>query len=100
MSHPDETPARGAGDALVDIESIRVAGRQRRDLGDIGALARSIRALGVLLHPITLTRDSRLISGYRRLEACRRLGWVTIPARFVESLDDAAKLLTAERDED
>ncbi len=89
-----------AVDAYVYIESVRVDGRRRRDLGDVASLARSIRELGMLLHPITLTRDCRLISGYRRLEACRRLGWVAIPARFVDSLDDAARLLRAEQDED
>lgn len=89
-----------AVDAYVCIESVRVDGRHRRDLGDIDSLAGSIRRLGMLLHPITLTPELGLISGYRRLDACRRLGWVEIPARFVDSLDDAVALLRAERLDD
>ena len=93
-----EQIAPTAIDALVHIESVRVVGRHRYALGNIDELAKSIADVG-LLNPITLTRDCRLVAGQRRLEACRRLGWVEVPARFVDSLDDAAKLLRAERDE-
>lgn len=85
-------------DAFVHIEVVRVVGRHRKDLGDLGKLANSIEDVG-LLNPITLTRDSRLVAGQRRLEACRLIGWDTVPVRFVDSLDDAARLLRAERDE-
>lgn len=85
-------------DALIPIESIQVIGRHRYALGNLRELADSIDDVG-LLNPITLTRDSRLIAGQRRLEACRLLRWVEVPVRFVDSLDDAAKLLRAERDE-
>lgn len=85
-------------DALVHIESVRVVGRHRYALGNLDELAKSIADVS-LLNPITLTRDSRLVAGHRRLEACRRLGWSEIPVRFIDSLDDAAKLLRAERDE-
>lgn len=82
----------------VRIESVRVAGRYRQDLGDVDELARSIRDIG-LLNAITLTPDNRLVAGERRLEACRRLGWETIPARVVATLDSAVQELLAERDE-
>lgn len=85
-------------DAMVFIESVRIVGRHRYALGNLDELAKSIADVG-LLNPITLTRDTRLVAGHRRLEACRRLGWSEIPARFIDSLDDAAKLLRAERDE-
>lgn len=85
-------------DAYLTIDSVEVVGRHRKDLGDVGALARSIQEVG-LLHPITLTRDGRLIAGQRRLEACRLLVWTDIPVRFADNLDDATKLLHAERDE-
>src|SRR5262249_18339912 len=45
--------------------------------------------------PIVVTADCRLLAGYRRLEACRRLGWTDVPVRIVD-LDD---LLRAECDE-
>lgn len=82
----------------VRIETIRVVGRHRYTLGDVGSLADSIADVG-MLNPITLTTNSRLVAGQRRLEASRILGWSTVPARFVESLDDAAAMLRAERDE-
>ena len=50
----------------------------RQDLGDIQGLAASIREFG-LLRPVLLTRDNRLLAGLRRLEACKLLGWKTIP---------------------
>lgn len=85
-------------DAFVRIESIRVVDRHRMDLGDLRELADSIADVG-LLNPLTLTREGRLVAGQRRLEACRLLGWSDAPVRFIDSLDDAAKLLRAERDE-
>lgn len=85
-------------DAFVTIESVQVVGRHRKDLGNLLTLAASIADVD-LINPITLTRDGRLVAGQRRLEACRWLGWDTIPARFIDNLDDAAKLLRAERDE-
>lgn len=87
-----------AAEVQVDIGTVRVVGRHRHSLGDIQGLADSIFDVG-LLNPITLTAGSRLVAGQRRLEACRKLGWAKIPARFVESLDDAAAVLRAERDE-
>lgn len=83
---------------FVAIESIQVVDRHRKDLGDLDSLRDSIEGVG-LLNPVTLTRDSRLVAGQRRIEACRRLGWHFIPARFVDSLDDAALVLRAEMEE-
>lgn len=85
-------------DALIPIEQIWVIGRHRKDLGDIDSLAASIADVD-LLNPVTITPDYRLIAGQRRVEACRRLGWESIPARVVASLDEAAAMLRAERDE-
>lgn len=55
------------------LDSITVGKRHRIDLGDIPALAESIRAEG-LLQPITVTPDGVLVCGRRRLEALRLLG--------------------------
>ena len=51
-------------------------------------MAASIREVG-LLHPITVTRDHRLVAGYHRLEAFRRLGRNRILATVlsVDALD-------------
>lgn len=96
MSTSTVTPV--AIDAFVPIDTIDVNGRHRRDMGDIRALADSIADVG-LLNPVTLTREGRLVAGQRRLEAVRLCGMDTVPARFADNLDDAAKLLRAERDE-
>lgn len=93
-----ETITPVAIDAFVPIDTIDVNGRHRRDMGDIQALADSIADVG-LLNPVTLTREGRLVAGHRRIEAVRLLGMDTVPVRFADNLDDAAKLLRAERDE-
>ncbi len=65
------------------IADIRVGERHRRDLGDIGALAESIADIG-LLHPIIVNEDGLLLAGARRLAACKRLGWMTVPVNVVK----------------
>lgn len=82
----------------VPIDSIIVADRCRKDLGDVAALARSIGEVG-LLHPPVITRDHRLVAGERRIAALKSLGWVEIPCTVADTLTDAAALLKAERDE-
>ena len=64
------------------IKDIIIDHRYRQDLGDIPALAASIREWG-LLRPVLITPDNRLIAGRRRLEACKLLGWETIPVNVV-----------------
>jgi ParB family chromosome partitioning protein len=71
----------------VSIASIHVGERRRQKLGRLGTLARSIKARG-LLHPILLRNGNQLVAGQRRLEACKQLGWTTIPARRVDGLSD------------
>jgi DNA modification methylase len=55
-----------------------IVGPRKRSLGDTSSLAQSINELG-LLHPITILPDGTLVGGYHRLEACKSLGWQTIP---------------------
>lgn len=64
------------------IGSIVVGIRHRRDMGDVEALAASIREVG-LLHPIVVDPQGRLIAGERRLAACKRLGWSDVPVTVV-----------------
>ena len=82
----------------VLVESIRIDGRHRSDLGDIARLAASIKAEG-LINPITITPDGRLLAGERRLAAIRMLGRDKVEARVVDTLNDAAAELRLERDE-
>jgi ParB family chromosome partitioning protein len=89
-----------AGELLTRarIASITVTERQRKDLGDLDALAASIRESG-LLQPVVVNPEGRLVNGQRRLEAAKRLGWTEIDIHVVTGLDDARALLIAERDE-
>ena len=66
----------------LPISSVEVGSRFRKDLGDIDALADSIRTVG-LLHPIVVNENNELIAGVRRLEACKKLGWAKIPVHIV-----------------
>jgi hypothetical protein len=54
----------------------------RHDLGDIQALAESIRQFG-LLRPVLITTDNQLVAGRRRLEACKLLGWETVQVNVI-----------------
>jgi ParB/RepB/Spo0J family partition protein len=73
-------PGRGA--STVAIAAIKVGERHRRDLGDIAALAESIRTVG-LLHPPVVRSDGALVAGARRLAACRLLGWTEVPVHTI-----------------
>lgn len=64
------------------ISVIKVGSRFRKDLGDIDGLAKSIAEIG-LLHPIVINEKNELIAGFRRLEACKKLGWTDILVHVV-----------------
>ena len=78
----------------MEISSIQIGDRARKDMGDLGALAASIREHG-LLHPPAVTSDGTWIAGHRRIQACISLGMTAIPVRVI----DVGDLLSAERDE-
>ena len=63
----------------VPIREIRIKDRAREDLGDVAALADSIKAVG-LLQPISIDESYNLLAGERRLEAHKRLERMVIPA--------------------
>lgn len=72
---------RAPTSARVPITSICVP-EGRRTLRKIEELTASIAEVG-LLNAVTVTAEHRLIAGYHRLEACKRLGWEEIDARIV-----------------
>jgi ParB family chromosome partitioning protein len=67
----------------VPLDDIVVKKRIRKDMGDIIALAASMKRYGQL-SPIVLNNRNRLIAGGRRLEAARYLGWRTINAVVID----------------
>jgi len=66
----------------IDISTIHIGERFRKDLGDIAALADSIKGQG-LLQPVGVDRDNNLVFGERRIRAFQSLGWLRIPIRRV-----------------
>jgi len=77
--------------ADLDINSIVLNNRLRSEIGDIEALAASIQHLG-LLFPLVVDNRNVLVSGARRLEACRRAGLTKVLAW---KLDSGADSMTA-----
>lgn len=72
----------------VKLSQIKVGERLRKDLGDIDALAESIKEEG-LIHPPTIDHNYRLVAGGRRMAAIQKLGWESVPVYFLEVLDDS-----------
>ncbi|MFW5728044.1 MAG: ParB N-terminal domain-containing protein [bacterium] len=81
----------------LEISTIIIRRRVRRNLGDLTPLVESIRKHG-LLNPIVVTGRKELVAGHRRLEAAKQLGWKTVPVRYVDTAD-AADLVEMELDE-
>lgn len=75
----------------IPIEEIVVKKRIRRDFGDVTPLVESLRRYG-LMHPILVNKKNILISGRRRLEAARILGWRSINALVIDARDELSKL--------
>jgi ParB family chromosome partitioning protein len=83
---------------LIEITQIKVGKRARQKPGDIDALAQSIAEHG-LLHAVVVNQQHQLIAGWRRLQACKRLGHEQIRVFVASEIDDARQMLLAERDE-
>ena len=80
------------------INEIEIVSRYRKNLGDLEPLKASITEIG-LLHPVVIDGQRRLLVGGRRLEACKQLGMLTIPAVTAASLSDLRQRVMAEKDE-
>jgi ParB family transcriptional regulator, chromosome partitioning protein len=83
----------------IPLELIIMEGQIRSRIDQEGeaflALVESIREKGVL-EPVIVTSRSgkyRLISGERRLLACRKLGLATIPARMIDAVTAKDEIL-------
>lgn len=86
---------------VLDVDSILIADRYRKDLGDLSDLKQSIVNVGIL-NPVTVTEyygGYKLLAGERRLTAFKELGLAQIPARVAREIGDAHDALVAERDE-
>lgn len=79
----------------LNISEIKIGPRIRQDRGDLSSLKQSIQKMG-LLQPIIVNTKKELISGFRRLEACRQLGWKEIEVKMIETEGDILKKLDIE----
>jgi len=82
----------------VPLQAITLGKRHRKDMGDLDALADSLRLNG-LIQPIILNSRHELVAGLRRLKAAQRLGWTEIEAHVTDSFDDLLALLKGEYSE-
>jgi len=78
-------------EVLIRCESVRTH-PVRAKVGSLSPLVKSIQTEG-LHRPITVWSDGSLISGSRRLTAHYALGRESVPAVFVHTIEDAAKRL-------
>ncbi len=76
---------------MVSPDSVKVKKRVRKDLGDIEGLSESLKKHGQL-HPIIINKDYELISGFRRLQAVKRLGWSAIQAVMIDKQSEVQRL--------
>ncbi|QEN05997.1 chromosome partitioning protein ParB [Thiospirochaeta perfilievii] len=79
---------------LVKIAEIRIKKRIRIDIGDLEVLKDSLNKYG-LFHPIIINDRYELISGFRRLESAKQLGWQLIETKVI---DDPSKIELIERE--
>ena len=82
----------------LDINCIEIKYALREQVGELGSLQKSIEKLG-LLHPVLVDRDNVLISGSRRVEACRAAGMSAIRAIKLDTTFDSMSALDVLSDE-
>ncbi|MCL2008901.1 MAG: ParB N-terminal domain-containing protein [Treponema sp.] len=76
---------------LVPIEEIKVKKRIRKEMGDISALAESLKKFGQI-SPIVITKSNVLVAGERRLEAAKSLGWASINVIIADIPDELTRV--------
>lgn len=74
----------------IEMTTIVVGERFRKDYGDIDGLASSIEKNG-LLQPLVIDDDHKLLAGGRRYQAIQKLGWTHVDCHYIYELDDIAR---------
>ncbi len=85
----------------IRIDEVNFGNRHRKEMGDLGALAGSIKTVG-LLNPITVAKvysGYLLLAGARRLKATRDVLHETMIEANVVKFDDPLERLLVEREE-
>jgi hypothetical protein len=81
----------------IDIEEVTLKETIRDDAGDLSMLATSVSRLG-LLTPILIDRNNIVITGARRLAACRQAGIRQLPAIRLDTTYDSVTALEIQVD--
>lgn len=80
----------------IALDKIVSTENSRGTIGDLSSLMNSIQQHG-LEHPVGVNYDNKgkyqIVYGNRRLQACEKLGWKTIPAVLYTELDDKELLI-------
>jgi ParB family transcriptional regulator, chromosome partitioning protein len=71
----------------IDIDNIIVGDRVRQDAGDLTVLKQSIKAVG-LINPIVINEYNELLTGFRRLQACKELGLSDVEVKILKMEGD------------
>lgn len=81
----------------IPIERIQVdeVARIRKEIGNLEPLQESIAAVG-LINPLLIDERDNLVAGYRRLCACRNLGWQEVEVKIIEFGGDELGILDVE----
>ena len=76
----------------IPVDKIVIKDRARVEIGDdFEDLKRSIEQRG-LINPICITKENfELVAGFRRLKACRELGWKEVEVKLFENLSPLEK---------
>ncbi|MBD3374199.1 hypothetical protein GF406_04120 [candidate division KSB1 bacterium] len=82
----------------LKISEIKMGDRVRMDNGNLTPLVESISKVG-LINPVVINENYELICGYRRLAACKELGWETVEANVINTKDNKLSELELEYQE-
>lgn len=74
----------------IEVASIDVGERFRKDYGNVQDLADNIGEYG-LLHPLVIDEQHRLLAGGRRLQAVKLLGWERVNCHYIYELDEITR---------
>lgn len=79
---------------LINVNEIKIKKRIRVDIGELDQLKDSLQKYG-LFHPVIINDNKELISGFRRLESAKQLGWEAIDVKII---DNPTKIELIERE--
>lgn len=75
----------------LDINSIVINKRVRKNTGDLNQLAESMEKFGQM-HPVIVNKKMELISGFRRVQCAKQLNWKSVFAIVVDVHSESDKL--------